>query len=284
MPTNIPSDLPKHATNFFADVACNATGGAIGAFAAFPWESLKKRLQSGELTPTDFRHFGNGKVLNVLRPKELYRGSGGFCGAVMAATASSMMFNKIIHEQVPFYDAQSHLHQGAAAMGSGMLGAIVGSTPVENMLLVQQKYKIGPHAAAKRMLQQGIFRPWVGLRELMVREAGFAGVMLFAGPAARNAATAKTNNETAGVVAEIGVGLIGALATHPADTIATIRQKSNGDTPLTNAIQNIYAQDGMKGFFKGAASRMALFIMCATIIPRAVNRLQLFQAHFQERA
>ena len=78
------------------------------------------------------------------------------------------------------------------------------------------------------MLRQGVVRPWVGTRELMMREAGFAGVMLFGGPTAHKIVEEKTHSRTTAAIAEIAVGVMGALLTHPADTLATYRQKHDG--------------------------------------------------------
>ena len=182
MPVPVSVEAPRHYEGFARTVFESALGGAIGGWVCFPWESLKKRLQRGELAPSDFRNWANGRLIHVLHPRELYRGSGGFGAAVMTATASSMTFNALLKEKLPGYNPHSLIWQGSAAVASGMLGAVVGSTPVENMLLVQQQHRIGPSAAVKWMMQQGVFRPWVGVRELMLREAGFAGVMLFAAP------------------------------------------------------------------------------------------------------
>ena len=256
--------------NFTKTLVSSATGGYIGGYTCFPFEGIKKRLQTGELLSSDFFNLKNGKLLSFLHPKELLRGSTAFATCVTVASASSITFNSLI-KKLPFYDANSTSWNISAAIGSGMLGAVVGSTPVENTILIQQKKTIAPIPAMKIMLSQGITRPWVGVRELMMREAGFAGVMLWAGPAANKAVLDKTNDKGLALIGELGAGAIGALLTHPADTLATYRQKLDGKISLLDGAKQLYKQNGISSFYRGAISRIGLFVGCATIIPRAAN-------------
>jgi hypothetical protein len=77
------------------------------------------------------------------------------------------------------------------------------------------------------------------------------------------------------------LGIIGALATHAPDTIATYRQEDVikrsielGDPSakvhpksITTAAKEIFAKNGIKGFFRGGAARCVLFTGCALTIP-----------------
>jgi hypothetical protein len=233
----------------------------MGGYICYPGESLKKRAQ---VTNLEISHF---------YPKELFRGSVPFACAVMVASTTSMTFNQVL-KNMPIYNPDSHMWNAALAVGSGMLGAVCGSTPVENTILTQQQFKLSPIEAIKKMLSQGYLRPWVGVRELMAREAGFAGVMLFASPEARKFTLQATSSETLATVAQIGVGVLGAYLTHPADTVATIRQKLDGKVSTSGVIKKIYAEYGVKGFFRGVLYRSLLFTGCSLIIPRGANLVQ----------
>ncbi|MCF7852100.1 MAG: MC/SLC25 family protein [Simkaniaceae bacterium] len=256
--------------NFLFTLSTSALGGFVGGFLCFPPEGLKKRLQAGGVDSSDFhiKNFPNGKVLRILHPLELFRGSVAFASAVMVASTTSMTFNALMKTH-PSYDESSKIWGGASAILSGMLGAIVGSTPVENTILVQQVHKLGPSAAMQHMIKQSWTRPWVGVKELMFREAGFAGVMLFAGPETRRVVLDKTHSPSLAFAAEIIAGIGGSFLTHPADSIATYRQKLDGKLSLSDAIKTMYKEGGMRTFFKGAIFRSMLFTGCATIIPRA---------------
>lgn len=260
----------NNQNNFLPTLTSSALGGYIGGYTCFPFEGIKKRLQRGELLASDFLNLKNGKLLTALRPQELLRGSTAFATSVTVASASSITLHSLL-KKLPFYDASSSSWNISTAVGSGMLGALLGSTPVENTILVQQEKNIAPVKAMRHMLEQGLTRPWVGARELMMREAGFAGVMLYAGPAANKLVLEKTNDKGLALIGELAAGAIGALLTHPADTLATYRQKLEGKVSLLDGAKQLYSQNGLPSFFKGAIFRVFLFVGCATIIPRAAK-------------
>ena len=235
-------------------------GGAAGGYLCFPFEGLKKRLQSGQpITASSFH------------PTELFRGSIPFATSVMAATVASMTLHKALQTR-SWYDSSSPTCEAGSAMMSGALGAVVGSTPVENVILTQQLNKTGPFKAVRILFKQGISRPWLGLPELMMREAGFAGSMLWGGRAAKNVAYEKTQSEALSHVAEFGACILGAVITHPADTLATHKQKNNGALSSSQAVKNIFQKHGLLGFFRGCSHRIFLFTGCAVLIPRIEKR------------
>ena len=259
-------------SSFMKTLTSSAGGGFIGGYICFPFEGMKKRLQRGEILRSDFLNLSNGKLLKALHPLELLRGSTSFGTSVTVASATSMTIHSVLRK-LPFYDPSSEAWNVATAVGSGMIGAILGSTPVENTILVQQEQNIGPLKAVRHMLREGITRPWVGGRELMMREAGFAGVMLHAGPTVNKAVLDETGSERLALIGELAMGAVGALATHPADTLATYRQKLNGKVYLLDGVRKLYDQDGLRAFYRGGISRVFLFVGCAVIIPRTAKTI-----------
>ncbi len=241
--------------SFTQTLISGGLGGALGGFSCFPFEGLKKRIQSETLTRSAFF------------PRELFRGSAPFATAVMVNSTACMTLDATI-KRLPFYDPKKQSMSFASAVTSGMLGAIIGSTPVENIILTQQLHKLNPIEAVRHMLKQGLMRPWAGAPELMLREAGFSSVMLFAGPAANRFALEKTHDPKLAFAAELIAGAFGAIITHPADTQATYRQKLDGKISFLEATRSIYKEAGVKGFFRGVIPRIVLFVGCATTIPR----------------
>lgn len=253
-----PSVRTATEPTFLETLVSSALGGAIGGFICFPFEGLKKRLQSHQLI--------------VYSPRELFRGAPSFSVSVTAATVGCMFFNRLLHS-LPSYDPSSSLSQAISAVASGALGAFVGSTPVENTILRQQLEKLGPLSAIRSLFREGITRPWLGLRELAMREAGFAGAMLWAVPAARDEVYEKTKSISLAGVAEVGVGILGALLTHPFDTVATTRQHSNGRYSIAETVRRLYETAGIGAFYRGGANRCVLFTGCALIIPEVQKRV-----------
>lgn len=229
-----------------------AIGGAIGGYLCFAFEGLKKRAQSNQLISKASFH-----------PKELLRGSTSFAMSVGSTSVAQFTIQRLLRN-LPLYDDKSVTWNVGTAMASGMCGAFF-STMVENIILQQQLAKSGPSKAIRELFKQGYARPWLGLPELMVREGGFALTMLYLAFAVGEHIKSKTNNNALVYAGEIAVGVFGAALTHPFDTAATYKQKNL--TTSKSAFMNIYAKDGIAGFYKGVGWRALLFTGCMLVIP-----------------
>lgn len=254
-------------------VLSSAMGGAIGGFGCFPFEGIKKRLQRKEISRTDFYNLNNGRVIRILHPYLLFQGSSSFATSVAIASLVSITVNKML-KTLPSYDPASFAWNLKAAALSGAFGSLLGSTPVENTILVQQQKNVGPLRAIHYMLQQGILRPWVGASELLWRESGFGMAMLCLGPMAHQSVKKTTNDEKLALLAELAAGAFTSLLTHPADTIATYRQKLEGKVSIPTAVKALWAENGLTSFYKGGGFRIWLVTGCAMIIPRAQSQAE----------
>jgi hypothetical protein len=200
-------------------------GGAAGGLLCFPFESLKKRKESGQLVVgykyplSDFRRTGS-----PLHPAELMRGCTSFMTSVGCATVGAMLTHKTLTDS----GLAKYLGPDGTAMAAGMIGAVVGSTPVENTILTQQLNRENPLQAWRRMTSTRWLRPWVGVCELMMREAGFTYVMLRGSTATESSVLAATGSHVLAYAAALGVGVVGATLTHPFDVLATYRQHRHG--------------------------------------------------------
>lgn len=260
----------------------SAAGGATGGYVCFPFEGLKKRMQTKQ--PISFH------------PKELYRGSSAFAVSVMLASFSQMAFYDQF-KKLPGYDADSVAWNSGLAVMSGMLGAVVGSAPVENDILTQQLNKTNPFTAFRIMFKEGYTRPWTGLAPLMYRESGFGLTMLYGAEKAYNVVYNATGSAPLSVAAQMSAGIVGAILSQPGDTLAT-RMQRHGES-LPQAVKSIRneglkevakseetaAESGMlssawkkvkanKAFFKGGSQRVFLFTGCAMIIPPATRAVK----------
>ncbi|MFI0435084.1 MAG: hypothetical protein ACH350_05085 [Parachlamydiaceae bacterium] len=262
-----------HDIGFWRELTVDATSGFIAGSACFVFEGLKKRGQRNEIQFLDYYRLSNGNLFRVLHPREALRGVSSFAGAVALNAASGMTFTKCLRD-LSFYDKTSEKHKVGTAIVGGMFGAIF-STCAENTIVVQQEHKMGPVQAWRHMLKQGARRPFVGLRELMMREAGFIGSILYFGPRARELTVEKTESQALGWLSAIGVGATFAVATHPADTLATWRQKKEGKLSFIGGVKELYGQGGLNPFFRGVGSRICLFTGCFLILeslPQEINK------------
>jgi hypothetical protein len=254
-----PSPEKKIPGTWWHPFVSSAGGGAIGGLLCYPPEGMKKRAQTGQAI--------------TLYPRDLYRGSGAFATSVMIASVTQMSFFNAF-QNLPGYDKESPTWNASAAVLSGMLGATVGSTPVENIILTQQLNKTNPLAAISIMLKQGITRPWVGLPQLMMREAGFGLTMLWGARAAYDAVYQATDNKSYAYAGQLGAALAGAALTQPFDTTATYRQRRDGKISFVDTVKSIKNESGYGGLFKGLKHRSILFTGCALAIPIAEEKIR----------
>jgi len=273
----MPSPVNDNATfskSFAQQIAVDATSGSIAGTTCFIFEGLKKRCQRREIVPSDFFKLHNGRLFAVLHPREAFRGVTSFATSVALNAAAGMTSTNYLRK-MSCYDSSLESHKLTTAVAGGMIGAVVASTPVENTIVVQQEHKMKPIEAWKYMFKQGIGRPWVGVRELMMREAGFIGSVLYFGPKVRKEIVEKTNNQTLAEIGAIGVGATFATLTHPADTLATWRQKKEGKLSFIGGVKDLHALGGTGAFFRGVGARIWLFTGCFLILenlPSYMNR------------
>jgi hypothetical protein len=264
LPDTTVSESSK-PTSFALSLISGALGGAAGGYSCFPFEGLKKRLQRGELISSDFFRLNNGKLIRAIHPRELFRGSTPFAGCVGLASAISISFHNCL-KKVSFYDPNSDTSKAIAAFACGMFTGAFVSTPIENMILIQQARNVSPTKAIKIMLDTSFLRPFVSAPELMVREGLFTGVMLWGGDAAYKKVKEVTGSDKLALIGMIGAGILGTALSHPSDTLATEKQKHNGKTSLMTNAKTIYDLHGIRGFYKGFVPRIFLFTGCAVSI------------------
>lgn len=254
-----PTPKAESQATWWHPFVSSSVSGAVGGLLCYPPEGFKKRSQTGQ------------KI--SLNPVEIYRGSGAFATSVMLASLTQMSFFNAF-KKLPGYDNDSAEWNVSAALMSGMLGATVGSTPVENIILTQQLNKANPVQAIQIMMKQGVLRPWVGLPQLAMREAGFGLTMLWGARAAYDAVQQLTGNPSLGFAGQIAAGLAGAAITQPFDTMATYRQHRDGKISSLDTVKKIYSEAGVGGFFKGLRHRSVLFTGCAVTIPFVEEKIR----------
>ena len=189
-----------------------------------------------------------------------------------------------------FNDPMSNSAGIASAVASGAFSAF-SSTAVENIILQQQLTKTRPRVAINALLKQGYSRPFVGLAQIAIREAGFAFCWLWGASATYNFVLNETQNKTLAFASQIPVGVVGALGTHPFDTWATQLQRGSKvkeDSFLGwKTAKRLYNKEGVKGFYKGGAARVGLFTGCmlvmATVQPWIDNKLKAITADDNNR-
>ena len=247
------NDTKETHSQTHAFIAGGASALAAG-YSCFIFEGIKKRLQSNQPLPNLMK---SGPKIWL---KESFRGSTSFAWSSIPSTVIQQMTSNYCKEQ-----NLSHTLSGKTieAIFAGALGGFP-ATIIGNLLLEQQLKKTGPKEAFFNLLTQGNTRIFRGLTLVMTREAMFGFCYLKGMQDAGNYAS--THYGASYVLpAQLCVGILGSLASHPADTIATTMQQYNYSR-ISSATEHLWKENKAKAFFKGGAARIGLFSMAMLVI------------------
>lgn len=251
---NASNEITRHHTQAQSLVAAGVSGFFAG-YAGFPFESVKKRLQSNQPLP-------NANMGIRLWFKESFRGVGSYALTNIPASVVQQMTNHYFEEQTTI----SHTLAGKTiqVVIAGGVGGVP-ATIIGNTLLEQQLKKIKPTEALSNLLKEGGYtRLLRGASMTMVREAMFGFCYLKAMDDASQYASSHWGPAYA-IPAQVTVGVVGSLLSHPFDTIATTMQRYNY-TGVREAAEHLWRQNKSSAFFKGAMARVGLFTSTMWVI------------------
>ncbi len=232
------------------------SSGFIGAFSTFIFASIKKRLQSGQALPS----------ITKMGPRawlaETFRGSINYSFCFTPPSVIQQMSDEYGKEKDGSGNESSQLLK---TLFSGAIGGIA-STVIENILLQQQLQKATASQATMALINQSSTRLFRGIKLIMIREAMFGYCYLKGVKQAGNYAT-QHFGENYVAPAQIIVGILGALASHPVDTTATIMQRY--DYTTKQAARHLMEQPNpLKSFYRGGLTRVCLFTTAVFVISR----------------
>lgn len=236
----------KLTSHMHALIAGGISGGAAG-YAGFYFEGLKKRLQSDQKIPARVSLNLNTWI------KESFRGAGTYALFNIPATIVQQMVNNYLNA---LNTSDTDAEKVATVLISGALGGIPAAF-LGNILLEQQLKSIGPLNAFNNLLKRGIEHFFRGTSLVMIREAMFGFCYLKGVNEAGNYASTHWGLMFV-LPAQLIVGALGSLASHPFDTVATTMQRYNYKN-TKDAAAHLWKEGGIKTFYKGGAARIGLF-------------------------
>lgn len=241
MPNNI-IDAADSNHSFKRGLVIDAGAGALAGLFTTPFETIKKRVESGQQWWFGF---------NPNMAKQTYRGASAFIFSVSPVTAVQGIAARYIQNN---YNHGGELQIGQMLVSGGIGGFVSAFT--ENVILRQQKLKSGPKKAIETLFKQSLFRPWLGLSALLFREVVFGTSYMSKDRIEKNF----------GFIGVLLLGATGSLASHPFDRIATEKQNLDLKESLFKTAKRIYDDGGMRNLYKGGAWRIGLFTGCMVII------------------
>lgn len=210
-----------------------------------------------------------GGTIEWFNPRVWYRGFGMNIAAMGPTTAFQTATNAALESVMPGKKASTMLSRAfLAGVASALLCA-----PIELVILDQQKNNRNMLETMRGLIKEAGWRVFTrGWSATALREGPWSVAYLVGFPMAQEAIKNQIDNPIiANVGAYIGAGALTgsavALITHPVDTIKTCMQADYQGVAIKNmrdAVHNIYAEKGIRGFVSGVAPRT---INCGLAVP-----------------
>ncbi|KAK5682726.1 hypothetical protein LTS10_005856 [Elasticomyces elasticus] len=271
----------SHDPNTPAIVSLAAGGfaGAVEAFATYPFEFAKTRVQlrqqKGVPTPKNpFR-----VVAQVYRNEglpALYKGCSTLViGSVGKDGIRFLSFDTIKNQfKDPETGTLSPLRNLAAGMASGVVASITAVTPTERIKTAliddartEKRYQSMTHCIKTILKEDGFLGLYRGFAGTTLKQAGATAFrmgtynILKDYETTRNIPQTTLTNFANGSVA----GIVTTITTQPFDTIKTRCQSARGASTV-EAFKSIVADYGVAGFWKGTTMRLGRTVFSGGIL------------------
>ncbi|KAK3711116.1 hypothetical protein LTR37_009903 [Vermiconidia calcicola] len=267
------------ATPWIVSLAAGGFAGAVEAFATYPFEFAKTRVQLREQkgVPTPRNPFL--VVAGVYKNEglsALYKG----CSALVIGSVGKdgvrfLSFDTIKEKfKDPETGTLTPLRNMGAGMASGVVASITAVTPTERMKTAliddarnEKRYKSNVHAIKTVIAEDGVLGLYRGFAGTTLKQAGATAFrmgtynILKDYERTRNIPQTTLTNFANGSVA----GIVTTFATQPFDTIKTRSQSSRGATTV-EAFQSVIADYGVRGFWKGTTMRLGRTVFSGGIL------------------
>lgn len=248
----------------------------IGALAGTTEVSLlqpiifvKYAVQEGRRLPVNPLHYYRGYGLNVASFAPITATQFG------SSNFAESLIKKHFHRNLTQLDTV-----GCAALGGAI--SSVFSSPSELVQIQQQRTGLSLGAAVRSVVQQhGALTLYRGWTPMLVRESIYTAAYLGLMPVLRGAleGTGGLPDGAPLLISGISAGVIGATASHPADTIKTRMQaflevdKLPQYRSVSSTTQNLLAEGGWTKLFAGLSSRVARIVAATFILNFARDEL-----------
>ncbi|KAK5723678.1 hypothetical protein LTR15_005377 [Elasticomyces elasticus] len=271
----------SHDPNTPAIVSLAAGGfaGAVEAFATYPFEFAKTRVQLRQQkgVPTPKNPF---KVVAQVYRNEglpaLYKGCSTLViGSVGKDGIRFLSFDTIKNQfKDPETGTLSPLRNLAAGMASGVVASITAVTPTERIKTAliddartEKRYQSMTHCIKTILKEDGFLGLYRGFAGTTLKQAGATAFrmgtynILKDYETTRNIPQTTLTNFANGSVA----GIVTTITTQPFDTIKTRCQSARGASTV-EAFKSIVADYGIAGFWKGTTMRLGRTVFSGGIL------------------
>lgn len=250
----------------------SAAGGfaaAIEVLLDHPFWSLKTRYQNDNIPKNqkftvDPRILYRGFLPNILSMMPIT--------ALQVGTAQGLKTALHSNNENPPSDLNTLSYNAAGGAFSSII-----SSPTE-LAMTRQTPQIGFSTTLKHIYQECGWRGvTIGMPGTAMRDAKFTVGFGFGAPYLKNQFTPYVPENIAKLSGGICAGIICAFASQPWDTLKTMQQTQvKAFTPMLNLAKSTYQQQGINGFYKGSAFRMARVASAVMIMGEANERVNQY--------
>lgn len=267
----------KVITTPLVSLVSGAIAGGVEAFATFPFEFAKTRLQlrsDGAAATSPYRLLRDTAARDGI--SSIYTG----CGSLVAGTALKAGVRFITYDSIKtmLSDDTGRLSPARgmlAGMAAGAVESVVAVTPTERIKTAliddakgARRFNSTTHAVRLLVQEQGLAGIYRGLLSTTFKQSATSATRMGSYNILRTGYRDRFGKapDAVGTFA-IGAiaGVITVYATQPFDTVKTRSQSAKGEGMLV-AIRGVLLQDGVRGFWKGSSMRLGRLIFSGGIV------------------
>lgn len=253
--------------------------GGVEAAVTYPFEFAKTRVQ--------LRNEGNASrprnpflvVSDVFRkegPRALYKGcSSLIVGSIAKDGVRFLSFDMIKNAfKDPETGALSPLRNMLAGMSAGLVASIFAVTPTERIktALIDdartlKRFHSAPHAVRVVYSEHGFLGLYRGFIGTTLKQAGATAFRMGTYNILKDYENSRhvTQNTAMNFANGAVAGIITTYATQPFDTLKTRSQSAKGASTV-DAFRSVWADDGIRGFWRGTTMRLGRTVFSGGIL------------------
>lgn len=226
------SSLSPESIAYLSGVAA----GCADTLFNYPPYGLHYRLQRHE-------NLFNPKIYT---PRELYRGVGAYSAIIPITCICDGLTDSLENRGYSRH---------TAAIGSGMVAALLVSAPIGNAIVMNLRLKsekkpAGTLAAVRQLRSQyGMKGFYTGVETLLLREAIYSWSVFYAKRAVQK------KMKCGDIAASVLAGTVATILSQPCDTLATYSQNKVIRQPIATNLKEMWRINGVRTFYRGFVFR-----------------------------
>lgn len=253
--------------------------GGVEAAVTYPFEFAKTRVQlrnEGNASTPRNPFLAVSEVFRKEGPRALYKGcSSLIVGSIAKDGVRFLSFDMIKNAfKDPETGALSPLRNMLAGMSAGVVASVFAVTPTERIktALIDdartlKRFHSAPHAVRVVYSEHGFLGLYRGFIGTTLKQAGATAFRMGTYNILKDYENRRhvTQNTAINFANGAVAGIITTYATQPFDTLKTRSQSAKGASTV-DAFRSVWADDGVRGFWRGTTMRLGRTVFSGGIL------------------